>query len=93
VTEHSDKLDAAEKEKIESAITELETSLNNGSVDRAEIDATISALSTASQKLGEKLYADAQAQQAATTAAQQAGTSAPDGEDNVVEADFKEVKK
>jgi molecular chaperone DnaK len=92
VTEHSDKLDATEKEKIESAITELETSLNS-SVERTEIDARISALSTASQKLGEKLYADAQAQQAAATATQQAGPSAPDGEDDVVEADFKEVKK
>jgi uncharacterized protein with von Willebrand factor type A (vWA) domain len=66
LTEYGDKLEAGEKEKIEAAITDLEGSIKSG--DKAEIDAKVAALSTASQKLGEKMYADMQAQQAAVAA-------------------------
>ena len=68
LAEHGDKLDAGEKEKIEAAIKELEDVLKSG--DKAEIDTKLGNLSTASQKLGEKVYADMQAQQAAAGAAQ-----------------------
>ena len=47
---------------------------------------------TASQKLGEKMYADMQAQQAAAGAAG-AGCRRPPADDNVVDAEVKEVKK
>ena len=47
---------------------------------------------TASQKLGEKVYADMQAQQAAA-AAGAAGAEAKPQDDNVVDAEVKEVKK
>jgi len=94
LTEYGDKLDAGEKEKIEAAITELEASIKSG--DKAEIDAKVAALSTASQKLGEKMYADMQAQQAAGgEGAQQAHAGAQEQakpQDDVVDADFKEVK-
>ena len=63
LAEHGDKLDAAEKEKIETALKEAEESLKSD--DKATIDAKTEALMTASQKLGEKVYADAQAAQAA----------------------------
>ena len=97
VSEHGDKLDAPEKEKIEAALKELEESLKGE--DKADIDAKTEALMTASQKLGEKMYGDAQA--AAAGAAGAAGATegaAPKSEaraddDNVVDADFKEVKK
>ena len=49
---------------------------------------------TASQKLGEKIYADMQAAQAAQGAA--AGAEQPQAapaDDNVVDAEVKEVKK
>jgi molecular chaperone DnaK len=46
---------------------------------------------TASQKLGEKVYADMQAAQAAGGAA--AGSEAKPADDNVVDAEVKEVKK
>jgi len=59
VTEHGDKLEAGEKDKIESAIKELEDAARGG--DKAEIDAKVAALSEASQKLGEKVYAEMQA--------------------------------
>jgi molecular chaperone DnaK len=86
LTEHGDKLEAGEKEKIEAAIKELEDVLKNG--EKAEIDTKIAALSTAAQKLGEKMYADAQAQQAGGAAEE----SAKPQQDDVVDADFKEVK-
>ncbi|MBQ0934747.1 molecular chaperone DnaK [Ideonella paludis] len=95
MTEHGDKLDADEKAKIEAALKEAEEALN--SEDKAVIDAKTEALMTASQKLGEKVYAEQQAAQAAAGAAAgaQPGAEAnakPD-DDNVVDADFKEVKK
>ena len=57
---------------------------------------------TASQKLGEKMYADAQAAQAAAGAAGAGAARSGAGgdrarprpaDDNVVDAEFKEVKK
>ena len=89
LTEYGDKLEATEKEGIEAAIKALEETLKDG--DKAAIDAKVEALSTASQKLGEKMYADMQAQQAAGQ--QQAADNAKPVDDNVVDADFKEVKR
>ncbi|HET8704561.1 molecular chaperone DnaK [Castellaniella sp.] len=89
LTEYGDKLEASEKEAIESAIKELEEAIKGD--DKAAIDAKVEALSTASQKLGEKMYADMQAKQAAAGAA--AADGAKPAEDDVVDADFKEVKR
>jgi molecular chaperone DnaK len=97
--EHGEKLDAGEKEKIETALKEAEESLK--SEDKATIEAKTEALMTASQKLGEKVYADAQAAQAASAAGASPGTAGAANEpqaakaddDNVVDAEFKEVKK
>ncbi len=95
--EHGDKLDAAEKSAIEAAAKALEEALNGE--DKAEIDAKTEALMAASQKLGEKMYADAQAAQAAAGAAEgaasaQAGANTkPADDDNVIDAEVKEVKK
>ncbi|MDB5755236.1 MAG: molecular chaperone DnaK [Massilia sp.] len=96
LTEFGSKLEAGEKEKIEAAITELEAALKSG--DKAEIDAKMAALSAASQKLGEKIYADQQAQQQAAAAGgaegggPQGGADSGAKQDDVVDADFKEVK-
>ncbi|VCU69882.1 Chaperone protein DnaK [Pigmentiphaga humi] len=92
LTEYGDKLEASEKEAIEAAIKELEDVLKDG--DKATIDAKVEALSTASQKLGEKMYADMQAQaQAAGEAPGGDAGGAKSADDNVVDADFKEVKR
>lgn len=95
VAEHGDKLEAGEKEKIEVAVKELEDAARGG--DKAEIETKINALSEASQKLGEKVYADMQAKAgdaggAAGGAAggQQQAQPQPQ-DDNVVDAEFKEV--
>jgi molecular chaperone DnaK len=100
LAEHGDKLDAPEKEKIESALKDAEEALKGD--DKAAIEAKTEALVTASQKLGEKVYADAQAAQAAAGGAgpatdAQPGAQAPQAaggaaDDNVVDAEFKEVK-
>ncbi|HLS16608.1 MAG TPA: molecular chaperone DnaK [Paenalcaligenes sp.] len=87
--EHGDKLDAAEKEAIEKAIAELEEATKEG--DKAAIDEKTEALTAAAQKLGEKIYAEAQAQQQAGEAGADAEQGAAD--DDVVDADFKEVKR
>jgi len=96
LTEHGDKLDAGEKDKIEASIKELEEALKGD--DKAAIDSKTEALMSASQKLGEKMYADAQA--AAQAAGAGAAGAAPGGaqasasaDDNVVDAEVKEVKK
>ena len=94
LTEHGDKLDAGEKEKIEAAIKDLEDAARGG--DKADIDAKVNALSEASQKLGEKVYAEMQAQagEAGAAGAGAAGAGqqqAQPQDDNVVDAEFKEV--
>jgi molecular chaperone DnaK len=90
LTEHGDKIEAAEKEAIEAAAKELEEVLKGE--DKEAIEAKTEALMTASQKLGEKVYADMQAQQAAAGAAA-GGAEAKPQDDNVVDAEVKEVKK
>ncbi|TEA78710.1 molecular chaperone DnaK [Allopusillimonas ginsengisoli] len=87
--EHGDKLEASEKESIENALKELEETLKDG--DKPAIDAKVEALTTAAQKLGEKMYADMQAQAAA--AGQAGQEESRPAEDDVVDADFKEVKR
>jgi molecular chaperone DnaK len=98
LVEYGDKLDAGEKEKIETAISDMEEALKGE--DKAAIDAKNAALMEASQKLGEKMYADMQASQAEQTAAAgpggaagAAGNDAKAADDNVVDAEVKEVKK
>ncbi len=101
LTEYGDKLEAAEKEKIEAAVKQLEDALKGE--DKAAIEERSTALMTASQKLGEKMYADMQAKQAAeeavnanaeaTAGAAKAAGGQAAADDNVVDAEVKEVKK
>ncbi|WAV89199.1 molecular chaperone DnaK [Oxalobacter aliiformigenes] len=97
--EHGEKLDASTKETIEGAIKDLEEALKGD--DKSAIDSKMSALTTAAQKLGEAVYADQQAKTGAAAgaagaagAAAGAAGAAPEQElgDDVVDADFKEVK-
>jgi len=95
LAEYGDKIDAAEKAKIEEAVKAAEESLKSD--DKAEIEAKTNALMTASQKLGELMYAKAQAeggaQAAADAAPEGAGEAKRPKDDDVVDADFKEVKR
>jgi molecular chaperone DnaK len=90
LTEHGDKLDASEKEAIENAIKDIEEALKSD--DKATIEAKTEALTTASQKLGEKVYAEQQAQANTESAnPQPQGEKTVDGD--VLDAEFEEVKK
>jgi molecular chaperone DnaK len=91
LTEHGDKLEAGEKEKIEAAVKEVEEALKGE--DKATIDGKTEALMTAAQKLGEMVYANMQAQQAAGAAPSSDSGGAKPNDDNVVDAEVKEVKK
>ena len=90
MTEHADKLDEAEKTAIETAIKEVEGVLQSD--DKDAIEAKTNALTEASQKLGEKVYAAQQAE-ANTQSAQPnpEGEKTVDGD--VMDAEFEEVKK
>ena len=91
-----DKVPAAEKENIEKAIADLKEAMNGE--DAEKINQKSEALMQVSMKLGEALYKD---QGTAGTTASDAGTSAGAGEgaaagdnkEDVVDADFEEVKK
>ncbi|MBK6323205.1 MAG: molecular chaperone DnaK [Burkholderiales bacterium] len=101
LTEYGDKLETGEKEKIEAAIKDLEDAIKGD--DKAAIDEKNTTLMTASQKLGEKMYADMQAKQGAEGASADGAEQAHPGggassaghaaDDNVVDAEVKEVKK
>ncbi len=90
--EHRDKVDADEKAKIEEAIKEAEVAL--ATEDQTQIEQKTENLMKASQKLGEKVYADAQAAAAGAAASGAPGAGAAGKkDDDVVDADFKEVKR
>lgn len=90
LTEHGDKLDEAEKTAIETALKDVEDVLQSD--DKDTIEAKTNALTEAAQKLGEKVYAEEQAQANAANA-----QPSPEGEKTVdaevVDAEFEEVKK
>ncbi|WP_295988200.1 molecular chaperone DnaK [uncultured Variovorax sp.] len=92
--EHGASLEASEKEAIETAIKDLEEALKGE--DKGAIEEKTNALMTASQKLGEKMYAESQAAAGASAATGAAGAEAAShaqADDNVVDAEVKEVKK
>jgi len=92
LAEHGDKI-GDDKAKIEAAIAEAEEAIKSG--DKAAIDAKSEALGAVSQKLGEHIYAQAQAEAGAAGAAGSAGASAGGAKSNdpdVVDAEFTEVK-
>ncbi|GEA49296.1 chaperone protein DnaK [Vibrio inusitatus NBRC 102082] len=87
IEEAGDALPADEKTKIEAAITELEE-VKSGD-DKEAIDAKVQALMTAAQKLMEMAQQQAQAEQAQGA---DAGEQAKQ-DDDVVDAEFEEVKE
>jgi molecular chaperone DnaK len=91
--DYGDKLDAGEKEKIEAAIKDAEGVLK--SEDKAEIEAKGTALAQAAQTLGQKMYAEEQAKQQAQAGGQSQGQAQGESgkkDENVVDAEFTEVK-
>ena len=98
LAEHGKELSDEEKAKIETAIKDVEEALKGD--DKADITAKTDAMMAASHKLSEKMYADVQkaaaaqgASEAARPSAEPSGQARPADDDNVVDADFKEVRK
>ncbi|HSI22684.1 MAG TPA: molecular chaperone DnaK [Methylophilaceae bacterium] len=88
LSEYGDKLDDDEKAKIEAAITEVEEALKGD--DKDAIEAKTNALMEASHKLAEKVYAQQQPEGGAESAGGAQSEKAAD--DNIVDAEFEEVK-
>ncbi|HQS81511.1 MAG TPA: molecular chaperone DnaK [Thiobacillus sp.] len=87
LAEHGDKVSAEEKAAIETALKECEDAVHEG--DKDTIEAKTNALATASHKLAEQMYKTEQAQaQPGDTTSGAAGAA----DDNVVDAEFEEVK-
>ena len=102
LNEYGDKISGDEKARIEAAIAEAEEAMKGN--DRAQIAAKTDALAAASQKLGEQMYSQAQAEAAASggaagaeeasaSASSSAGDNRKAAEADIVDAEFTEVKK
>ncbi|MGJ8522415.1 Chaperone protein DnaK [Carnimonas sp. R-84981] len=87
--EAGDKAEAGEKEKIESAISELEEALKGD--DKDTIQSKLDALTEASSGLAQKLYAEQQGGAEAGAAGAEAGAESK-ADDDVVDAEYEEVK-
>ncbi len=85
LTEAGDKASEEEKTAIEAAVAELEVAVKGD--DKAEIDAKVAALSEVSASLAQKMHAE-QAQQADGGA----DSAGEENADDVVDAEFEEVK-
>ncbi len=102
LNENKDALDEASKSNLESAIEKAKKAMESDNID--EIKNATQELTTASHKLAEVMYAKASQQQAgqqgaagtgdagAAGTAQGGAAGSSDGGDDVVDADFEEVK-
>jgi molecular chaperone DnaK len=84
--EHGDKISAEDKTAIENAIKDVQEASKTD--DLQKIQDAITKLATSAQKLGEAIYKQSQDQQPT----QEANTT-ENKEDNIVDAEFEEVKK
>lgn len=86
ITEAGDKATADEKAAIETALSALEVAIKGD--DKADIDAKMTALSEVTAPLAQKMYAE----QPQPGAQAQDAEQAKDAGDDVVDAEFEEVK-
>jgi len=84
--EHGDKVSAEDKAKIETSLTSLKDALKEGNVE--SIKSKTKDLTEASMKLGEAIYKSQQEQKPEP----EAEPTTEEKKDNVVDADFEEVK-
>ncbi len=88
VEELGDKVDASEKEAINSAVEALKEAIKGD--DKDDIETKTTALTELSGKLAEKVYAE---QAAAGGEVPTGGEEAPKADDDALDAEFEEVKK
>ncbi|MEM6650458.1 MAG: molecular chaperone DnaK [Pseudomonadota bacterium] len=88
--EHGDKIGEDDKKAIEEAIAEAKTVVENDDSTAEQINDKVTALATASMKLGEAIYGQGNAdEEEAAAAADAARDAAQDAE--IVDADYEEV--
>ncbi len=87
ITDLGDKVEADEKAAAEAAIADLKTALEGD--DKAAIEEKTKTLTEAAGKIAEKAYAE----QAGAAADAQPGEAQAEGADDVVDAEFEEVKE
>ena len=85
--EHGDKISTEEKKAIESGIADLKKSLEG--VDSEDIKKKTQSLIQVSMKLGEAVY---KSQQKTETKTEDQKQTKPEDKDNIVDADFEDVK-
>ncbi|MBB3976583.1 molecular chaperone DnaK [Rhizobium azooxidifex] len=83
VGEYGDKVSAEDRKAIEDAIAALKTAVEASEPDAEDIKAKTNTLMEVSMKLGQAIYESQQAE---------AGASSDEAGDNVVDADYEEVK-
>ena len=88
--ESADKVEPSEKESIEAAIVDLEEALKGE--DKNQIEEKTKSLADASSSLAQRLYAEQQ-QEAQTNENNSESDSSNSSNDEVVDADFEEVKE
>ena len=86
-----DKVDAGEKTAIETAITELKEAVAGD--DKELIETKTAALTEVAGKMAEKAYAQAQQKEGAEGAADAGADASANADDEVVDAEFEEVKE
>jgi molecular chaperone DnaK len=89
LSEHGDKVEAAQKSQIEADVAALKAVLDSG--DAETIKAKTDALAQSSMKLGEAMYKAQAENPGAAGGAAGAGEAAGKAQDGVVDADFEEV--
>ncbi|HLW74734.1 MAG TPA: molecular chaperone DnaK, partial [Gammaproteobacteria bacterium] len=90
MSELGDKVTGEERAAIEAAVRDLKDAIKKD--DKTAIDAKSKALAQASGKMAERLYA-AKQEAGATPGAEPQGAKGGNGKDDVVDAEFEEVKK
>ena len=91
MTELGDKMESGEKDKIEAAIKDLQEALKGE--DKDKIEEKTKALTEASAKMAERLYAQQKPDEGAQGAEAAQGGAAEAGKDDVVDAEFEEIKE
>lgn len=89
LADYGDKIDASEKEKIEVAIKAVEDAIQGD--DKEKIDSTTQELMTASQKIGEMMYADQAQQGAGAEAGHAEQADGASAKEDVIDAEYTEV--
>lgn len=90
LSELGEKVDGATRSEVESAVADLKGIMENG--DKGAIEAKMKTLTSLSHKLAEQMYAQASSQQSTPEGAAAGNGAEATADDNVVDADFEEVK-